>query len=497
MIKQTSHRQLPHNSIRVDSGTLQKNVVLVGGSGFWSDQNYIKNLLEIKQKRLIKVTAIIDPQNPYESQRHHNLKAILAMDNPQWVNPSEFSTIDEIFAQLKEPPALVIVSCNPDRHFSYIQHCISNDIHTLIDKPVCVTSGAAANLDNAKQIYNDFLHLINKKELSGGTSMALTVLRRRSLKPFMHVADEVARCYRETGQGITQINLIVNGGIHKFPKEFYFNTGAHGYLEGIGSLSHSAYHYIDIITWLLEQAPGDLAYLRIGLNSVKRISDYLNSNGYSSLQKLLDIPEEIATAPGVIPQQILDAELDTNFTLEMLNSEHAVIGAINFIDCHTTFSPRTRGVELNGDHANYTDGGRMSHIYLDVQQGPLQSWQVDKNDIVFSTQSIRVSGRRHPSYHSETTYSQIYTDAYEKAERPMAQLLDEVIAKLDSPGNDQSIPGSYIKDLNLELFNMRLYSAFYELLAMEKTGEHKKLEVDINELFSLHPQASFGLHLNT
>jgi len=392
----------------------------------------------------------------------------------------------ELFGHLEQTPDLVIVACNPEAHLEYASFCISQGINVLIDKPINVVANASSDLLSARQIYKDFSKLLALQQRVQEPHLAVTLLRRRTLKPFRHIIREVADCYQRTRQGITQINIIVNGGIHKFPSEFFSTPGAHGYLMGVGSLSHSAYHYIDVVTWLLQSAPGDVRYLRVSLACVKRIADYIKTGGYSALQQLLDLPDTLIQSPEPIPQTILDAELDSSFTIEMLDSNQAVIGHINFVFCHTTFTSRTRTIEVGDDHANYPNGGRMSHIYLDVQQGSLQSWQLEKNDIVFQGNTIRLSGRVHPYYGRPQIYSKVYEAAYENTERPLSILLEDVLSMTDNTHPTVN-SNQYIKDIKSETLNMRLFSTFYELLAMNKVaGLQKTISLDVGSLLTEH-----------
>jgi len=167
------------------------------------------------------------------------------------------------------------------------------------------------------------------------------------------------------------MNIIVNGGLHRYPVEF-LKAGAHGYLDGIGSLAHSSYHYIDVIAWYLQLAPGDATQIKITLPHIFRVKDYLNIKGYKALQKLINSDDEKLDKGINLPVSVLNSELDFTFHLQLLNKDNLPIGLISCTSNHTTYTPRK--VKYNPiaiDHAHDRNGGRMSQIYW-ISEGYLQ-----------------------------------------------------------------------------------------------------------------------------
>src|SRR5262249_1051778 len=141
-----------------------------------------------------------------------------------------------------------------------------------------------------------------------------TPLRRRALSPFVTIAESLQSIHKRTGEGITYVNAIINSGVHRYPVEF-LKGGAHGYLDGVGSLSHSSYHYLDVIAWYLQCAPGSIAKIGITLPYIIRVRDYIARQGYSQLLQLNGENSSVVAPDITLPNRVLNAELD--FTIHL------------------------------------------------------------------------------------------------------------------------------------------------------------------------------------
>jgi len=180
------------------------------------------------------------------------------------------------------------------------------------------------------------------------------------------------------------MNVIINGGVNKYPIEF-LKGGAHGYLDGVGSLSHSIYHHINVIAWYLSVAKGRIKKLIVDLLYVFRVKDYLRIEGYKKLQDLIEGVNPNFKNDIKIPKQVLNCELDFTFHVRLFDKNYFPIGLILYTSNNTAFTPRlTKFIPEMVEYTNDKLGGRMSQIYYDIHQGALQNWQLIKNDVVFS-----------------------------------------------------------------------------------------------------------------
>ncbi|MEY2701498.1 MAG: hypothetical protein RLY43_118, partial [Bacteroidota bacterium] len=97
------------------------NIAIIGGSGYWSDRNHNKNILELKDKLEIQLTAIVDPTDPRTVNINNNTLKLCDIDNTVWLNPRDFQNTDELVKNLKEKYGvnLVIIASSPCAHFEY------------------------------------------------------------------------------------------------------------------------------------------------------------------------------------------------------------------------------------------------------------------------------------------------------------------------------------------------------------------------------------------
>lgn len=58
--------------------------------------------------------------------------------------------------------------------------------------------------------------------------------------------------HRAPGMPASFVSIVHNDGSYRFPGGFNL-PGAHGYSSGLGSLTHTAYHYLDFLAFLIEQ----------------------------------------------------------------------------------------------------------------------------------------------------------------------------------------------------------------------------------------------------
>jgi predicted dehydrogenase len=442
------------------------NIAIIGGSGFWSEQSHHKHLKQLQSQFPLKLSAIVDLVDPNTVSVHENLQATLTNNDVAWINPINFKNTDDIVAALKEQYKinLVIIASNPSTHFDYGMSCIKYGLNTLCDKPIVTTNNASTDPFAAAQIaqqFNDLLNAYQSAKKQNPSLLFHSILRRRSLEPFVQVADELKTVHDRTGAGINNMTILVNGGIYKFPAEFTA-PGAHGYLDGVGSLAHSAYHYIDVFAWFLSRAPGSATKIRPQLNYVLRIKDYLEAESFQSIAEVIKTSKESLVIPE-LTNEVLGCELNTGFTFTLCSEDERPLGQVTFLFNHVSFTPRTNIYDENiHEPANRKGGGRVSHFMIDVNQEGLQSWQISKNDIVFEGNNISLQGRRHPLIEGESFVSHLYEDAYEP-EISMKDLLAHTIEKVQSGNNVEG--HSVIRSLEEERLAAEIYASCYELIA--------------------------------
>lgn len=449
------------------------NIFIAGGSGFWAECNHYPSIVQLKKKGIpLRVVAICDIRNPNKEKNRPVLNEILLKDKPVWINPSELSEdkLEKELDKLRQEYNIniTIVSTNPIYHFYYANWSTKHSISTLCDKPLVTTKNASFSLKQSLQIQEKY-EILKKNATQAKKNnpkyLFCSPLRRRALTPFVKTANDLESIYKKTHEGIRYMNVIVNGGVHKYPQEF-LKGGAHGYLDGIGSLAHSSYHYIDVIAWYLRIARGHTAKIEVHLPYVFRVKDYLKIKGYKKLREFIESYDVNFDDNLKIPDAVLNSELDFTFHLKLLDKNNSLVGLISYTADHTTFTPRlTRFESEMIEYTNDKLGGRMSQVYIDIHQGALQNIQLVKNDVVFFGNNINVKNRKHPKI-GNTLETINYKEAYDKDTITPQDLF---ISFIKYTGG-YSISGEHLRLLstfdNQNLTN-RFYSKFYEKLAEE------------------------------
>lgn len=453
------------------------NFFIAGGSGHWSELNHYPAILALKDEGIqARVAVICDPINPYTVNAAHykvgrnNLETVLAQDKPIWVNPTEFSPeeLKKKLAQLckDEEISIAIVATDPTQHYFYADFVVEQGLNVLCDKPLIVVPDSSWNVEQAQLIEDRFQSLLKKVRANQQLNphyRFCTPLRRRALTPFVKIAESLQDVYQKTDQGLTYVNAIVNGGVHRYPAEF-LKGGAHGFVDGVGSLSHSSYHYLDVIAWYLQSAPGNIASIELTLPYVGRVKDYLAKQGY---KQLLHINQEDPSnvVDGVeLSDSILNAELDFTVHMQLFDENNTKLGLFSYTCNHTTFSSRRTKYDPEMlDHANDKDGGRMSQIYFDIHQGALQNWLLIKNDVVFEGNTIEVTQRLHPEL-GDSYWKSEFADAYDsQTVTPKDLFVSFVKSSIGMPVLE--VHDAQLQLLDTQELTHRIFSASYELLA--------------------------------
>ncbi len=453
--------------VAVNSGHI--NILLVGGVGLWSEKNHIPNLAALKQRGYkVKLVAVCDIQDPAQHSDRKNLQKMMREDMSKWIsvsnnNPTPLSQLDKLLET--EPLDLVIIACNPVAHFGYAMWAVKNNLHVICDKPLLDVANSASDVNAARRIWSNYEKLVEAYLTAKKETPHLNfnlVLRRRSLPAFTLVADRLRYVAEQYGAGINHINILNHGGIYKYPEEME-GYGAHDFSSGVGSLSHSSYHYLDLFNWYLKSAKGPVKYIVPRLTNILRIGDYLDTEAYKHIKA---VNTHTKSSMKKLPKEVLACELDVAFNILFYDKSMRPVGDANFIANHLSFSPRTRDFEAGiTEPAQFVGGGRISHLYVDIHQSGLQNLQLIKNDVTFEGSNILVQTRTHPGIEALSSHETIYfDDAYRNTDYSMEEILRSVV---DAILARQSVISTMIPSLLDDKANAQLFAKFYEIVALD------------------------------
>lgn len=462
-------------------------VLLVGGCGHWAaKENHIPAILDMKKSGIpVNVVGICDPRDPgLESNTREMplLAEIVNLDKPQWINPSNM-TEQELHQELDRLAAdrrldVVIIACNPVHHGAYLLWAASRGIHALCDKPIICTEDAAWNQSAAAQMkyeYDNLLKLTEQHDPATAPKIAIP-LRRRANDAFLTTASELENLYQSHGQGVTNLNLVKNAGMYRLPAEYEFGD-AHGYRSGVGSLSFSSYHFIDVLAWYLSIAPGDATHLSVSMPYIRRLRDYISTQEAFRLGGLIDGRKETASIDR-LDERTLRCEVDFVFHADILDAAGKSLGLVAYSCFNNTYSHRTVGLS-QADQAGivpFREKGRMSQFVLDLNQGNLQHIRMSKNDVVGEKYSIDIEKRTNPSVTSEPKKVWRFENAHTGSKTTPQGLTREFIMMSAGKPFNSSIERqiSYLPDQRL---THHLFSSFYQLIADEFSGEAPKQQI--------------------
>ncbi|HEX5758563.1 MAG TPA: Gfo/Idh/MocA family oxidoreductase [Thermoanaerobaculia bacterium] len=449
------------------------NIAIAGAAGVWGERCHAPAINELAAAgiplRVVAIAELSDPLAIAAARGHSQVEQMIAVHRPTFVDARH--GISEALAQLDSVHAthhldLLIVCTDPIAHFTYCSWAARNAVSFLCDKPIVVVENCSSQLAAANEISTRFtilLDLIRGARARNNHFRAATLLRRRNLAPFALAASAIASVYGATRAPVRSLNVAVSGGVH-FTSDEYRSSGAHGFLDGCGSLSFSSYHYLDVIAWFLSLAPGAITTLLIECPYVCRVADCLASGASGPLFQLLRVESGHDQA---LPQNVAAAELDFLIVMHLLDEALKPLGLVTYTFNRTSYTARTiRPSPSVANPGAHLKGGRMSQIVIDLHQGPCQSIRLLKNDVALGQQAIRYERWVHPMLSNPPYEELLFADAYEAETTTPKRLVEEFIKMLAGVVTEAEAISLPVPIESQELTH-RLYAACYELLAQE------------------------------
>lgn len=452
------------------------SVLVVGGTGHWSETNHYPALLALRREGLLnRVVGICDPCNPYEAPQHHyadgrpHLREVLQADRPDWINPAgmDEAELEQVLQRYSQetPIDLAIISCDPVCHFFYASWALRSQISVVCDKPPVLEPRASFCVDSARRIirqHTALIDLVQAQRASHPQLMFYVPLSRRLNQPFQTIAHGLSEVFERTGQGITSMLVQINNGLHRCPAEF-LKGGAHGYRAGVGALAHTSYHLLDVIAWYLGAARGAIHSVGISVPYVHRIADYLRAKTYQPLMQLLE--QEAVDEPVDLPPEVVNAELDFTVHLTLYDAQGQQLGLAVYASNHTSATPRLALYDpATPDPANQRLGGRMQQIFIDVHQGALQNYVLRRDDVVFlEKKRTEVVRRLHPRL--GTSYEKlVFADEDHEAGMRPVDVFRSCVQRL----RGAAVPAAHEHNLHVwmtERLTYQLFACTYEKMA--------------------------------
>jgi hypothetical protein len=443
------------------------NALIIGGSGNWCNQSHLEAILALKLRGYpLQVTAICDPVPPSARTNYQNLAEIVELDNPIHFFATESSALFEKLTSLHASHVFdfVIIACDPIFHYDYCRWAANLSLPVICDKPLVLTQDAAWNLSAAQQIqikYEELqqLCLKNKTEI-------ILPLGRRNDSVFIGAIRHLRETYEQTGEGISYLHLLANQGVKRFKQEF-LHAGSHGYISGAGSGSHTFYHFLDIIAWFLQNAPGKTTRMKLVMPYIYRVQNYLHEEKYRHLQHALNDPN--LDADVTLPLSVLAAEYDFNLQLHLLDENNHPTGMMQVFSSHSGYSNRTSAFQSEIEcPEHFAEGGRMKQFYLDIHQGSVQNIQIHRNNKAFEKYKAYIYHQVNPLLKkSGTSVEEDYfeselTNEKQRKSSVVTLAIKKLLDLRLTAHEQQSLSGFHNQALTQKIF-----SCLYEMMAYQ------------------------------
>lgn len=354
------------------------NNVLLIGTGLYGRSCYVDFFLR-KNPEHSRLVAAIDLVSQRETIiNYFQETGKLFPNNPMSVslyfleNVLSEQQVLNLLRNLKEENQLthVIISTPPEHRMNYYKASLELDLHILADKPLT----APKNISNSSEAISEFLYEYNslRRLYRGKKDLKFDVMVQRRYHPiFQLISQKLIEVSEYTGCPLTHFQATHADGQWRFPQEM-IDLDYHGCNQGQGKISHSGYHFFDIVTRFLRQT------LDASGKSIDNVSAYsvptfpedcfasFTNEDYQRLfpnYKALD-PEEFHN------QTKGFGEIDCLTTLNFLDRGKSICsGNLNLL--HNSFSGRSWHEPHVADL--YRSNGRLRqelHYYV---QGPFQS----------------------------------------------------------------------------------------------------------------------------
>ncbi len=265
----------------------------------------------------------------------------------------------------------VLISTEPMVHIQYAKWALKNNLHILMDKPVSTAKNINSSLKAIETIKNDYNELVKYYKKSNATFSLMA--QRRHHPAFLKIRELLKEVFVKTNCPITSIQSFHGDGQWRMPTEI-IEQDYHPYNQGYGKCSHSGYHSIDIVPWLIRSVENDEKYfdnVDVCSNFVNPI-DFINQlkiNDYRKLFKNFDKHNKYSEKYFIKKCKNF-GEIDA-FNLLSFKQANKIMTLASINLAHNGCAQRNWVTTIGKDL--YKGNGRIRHESHYIEQGPFQS----------------------------------------------------------------------------------------------------------------------------
>lgn len=272
----------------------------------------------------------------------------------------------------------VIISTDPLTHLPYAFWALKNGLNILMDKPISSRKNVVCHMGAAASIQEDYLKLLKSYDrLQKKQRTCFIVNTQRRFHPgFEYIKERLDEVSKKTSCPITSIQSTHCDGQWRFPNEIV-SEKYHGYSEGYGKISHSGYHFLDLVYQFYKTSfqTGKTTDAVEVFTSFVQPAGLLHQMNKSDYVRLFGDEYDVMAHPLKKERNKLFGaygEVDASAIIRLMKGS-VCIGNISLNLLHNSFSQRSTAVP-NKDL--YKGNGRVKHEFHSIQQGPFQNIQV-------------------------------------------------------------------------------------------------------------------------
>lgn len=331
--------------------------VMLCGCGQWAKSAHLPVLAKMSDR--VSLTHVVELNdragNVREVLREKGIKDWEAVkiigSGPDSVPESRMPAKGEVDA--------CIVATISEQHLQYTRWSLQNGLHTLSDKPLSFHAWASTDPDKARSIASDYGDLTGLARQNGDPVFMLATQKRYQWA-FHKMAERIEKV-AETGYPVTSVDCATSDGYWMLPWE-YTGQKFHSYDQGGGKLTHTGYHFLDIVPWLMRHSG---LYGRNTITHAFITANLFRPSDSASLMK----PEDIAylvRAKNAGNATVADdlGDINSHIQVKFCNGKRFVT-SVNFTFLHEGFSLRTTG------DIGESVKGRTKIDHMAVSQGPV------------------------------------------------------------------------------------------------------------------------------
>lgn len=357
--------------------------VAIMGFGPHARKTYVKEFEKLGNEHNIIVSVLVDiaekETEALEFCKDYTVAQqtvfLAAPDRPtgeEYVVPEEFTKILTILCKEKGINTVFIAS-EPISHRYYIDWALEMGFHIFLDKPATLYPHASTDIVQAKKISEDYDIIMEQyrktadKTVNGKPVVFSCLAQRRYHPGFLEMKQFIKEVFEKTGCPVTSVSAMHSDGQWRLPDEL-FSENYHGYNEGVGKISHSGYHLIDSVPWLLQAAQSedkkiDSAHI---LAEFARPNDILAQLSDTDIQKIFPKYRPKLSRSELSEKMKDFGEVNAHVNVNFLHDEHTITN-ISYALLHHSFSARDW---LDTAHDPLVNKGRLKQESMYLYMGP-------------------------------------------------------------------------------------------------------------------------------